>query len=266
MSTKIEWCANQDGSKGKTWNPITGCTKISPGCQNCYAERMAARLAGVAGYPTDNPFAITWHEDKLDLPTRWKMPQRIFPCSMSDIFHEDIPQYWQERVFEVMRRCSRHTFMVLTKRPQNILDPWKPGKEVVSAWPDNIWLGITAENQEWLAKRLSSRNIPKVSILWLSLEPLLGPVDLSPWSPWLDNVSSKNRISWVVIGCESGPRRRPCKLVWVKSIIDQCVAANVPVFVKQMDIGGRVSHDPAEWPEWARIREYPVPNTAGCGF
>jgi protein gp37 len=237
-TTKIEWTE-------VTWNSVTGCSKISPGCQNCYAERMAKRLAGRCGYDAKQPFQITSHERRYEEPFRWRDPRMVFVCSMGDLFHEDVPIGCQLGVYETISddRAQKHTFQVLTKRPENMAD--FHAAEVVGALP-NLWLGVTAENQEWADKRIPILLDIPAAVRFVSLEPLLGPVDLSPWvresvssidyfqrvGP--DRIGRKERLDWVIVGAESGPGRRLCDTRWVEDIVRQCHAAKVPVFVKQI--------------------------------
>jgi protein gp37 len=177
--TTIEWT-------DKTWNPITGCTKISPGCRNCYAERMAKRLAGRHGYPADEPFRVTFHPERLEEPLRWKKPQDVFVCSMGDLFHEDVPTGWVYHVFDVMAEARQHTFQILTKRPENIRGKLYEGRPRYMAATDylpNVWLGVSAEDQKRADER--SRWLLKVpaAVRLLSLEPLLGPVEIGLATP-----------------------------------------------------------------------------------
>jgi protein gp37 len=172
--TKIEWA-------DATWNPITGCTKISPGCANCYAEKMSKRLAGRCGYPADEPFKVTIHPDKIDEPLKWKKPRRVFVCSMSDLFHKDVPMSIITYVLRMARSREGHTFMILTKRPARMKEAIR---EMVSwgMWPvPNIWLGVTAENQEQADKRIPILLDTPAAVRFVSVEPMLGPVDLRPW-------------------------------------------------------------------------------------
>jgi protein gp37 len=227
---------------------------------------MAARLAGRYGYPADEPFRVTLHLDRLDEPLRWKKPRQIFVSSMGDLFHESVPFGFVE---EVWRRFTikRHSFLVLTKRPQRMLDfyrYWRDGPDF-EFWADNLWLGVTAENQNRAGERIPILlNIP-AAVRFVSVEPMLEPVDIERWLPisqsyrrWREHRGDRDRwIDWFIIGCESGPNRRPMKLEWVVDLVRQCKATGVPVFVKQIEVNGRVSHDPQEWPEELRVRELP---------
>jgi protein gp37 len=244
--TKIEWTE-------RTWNPITGCSKISEGCAHCYAERMAHRLRGRYGYPSDYPFRVTFHPDRLTEPLRWKKPTTIFVCSMGDIGHPDINEPDAKRVWKVMEEASWHRFLVLTKRPAELgglLHWWRYRPS------NHIWLGTTCENQ-WRADERIPELLATFAVhRWVSLEPLLEPIDITNY---LTNASgfASDALMGIVVGCESGPRRRPMQLEWAEDIVRQCREAQVPCFVKQLPINGRVSHDPAEWPEALRVRQLP---------
>ena len=200
-----------------TWNPVTGCTKISPGCKHCYAERMAFRLQAMGQPNYSNGFEPTLHEHALELPLRWKKPRMIFVNSMSDLFHRDVSVEFVHSVFEVMRRASGHTFQVLTKRSERLLE-LDPG----IAWPSNVWMGVSVENDDYTF-RIDHLMMSGARIKFLSLEPLLGPL------PKL----RLQGIDWVIVGGESGPGARPMAEEWVVGIRDQCVAAHVPFFFKQ---------------------------------
>lgn len=220
--TRIEWT-------DETWNPVTGCTKVSEGCDNCYAERMARRLAGRCGYDADSPFRVTLHENRLTEPAKWRKPRRVFVCSMGDLFHAGVWPGVQERIFQIMTMCHEHTFQVLTKRPEMMLGfarRWGDGKD----WPENIWLGVTAENQKRAHERIPLLLETPAKVKFVSCEPLLGPVNLM-------DVAGLGLagISWVIAGCESGPRRRPAKKRWFQDLRDQC-DGRVPFFLKQMEV------------------------------
>ena len=200
-----------------TWNPVTGCTKISQGCKNCYAERMAKRLKAMGSDRYRDGFRVTLHADLLDLPRRWKQPRTVFVNSMSDLFHEDIPEDYIARVFETMRACPQHTFQVLTKRAERLaaLAPRLP-------WPENVWMGVSVEDGRVVERIPSLQSVP-VAVRFLSLEPLIGPLEKLPLEG----------ISWVIVGGESGPRARPMRREWVNSILRQCRAAGAAFFFKQ---------------------------------
>lgn len=257
MATKIAWT-------DETWNPVTGCTKVSPGCANCYAERMAKRLASNAGvychYKYENFQVATW-EDRLYIPVHWKKPRRVFVCSMGDLFHKKVPWSFIKRVFETMEQTPQHIYQVLTKRAASMAEWCRHHPSPM----ENVWMGITAENQECLDNRLlhlvQARTVSPV--LFLSLEPLLGPINLGLFGTLPKDATGGrylqgyNVIQWVIVGCESGPGRRPMKLEWAIDIVNQCLDAQVPVFVKQIEIDGKVSHNPEEWPVGLRWQQFP---------
>ena len=206
----IEWT-------GATWNPVTGCTKISPGCKHCYAERLALRLQAMGQPNYANGFRVTLHESALEKPLHWKKPRAVFVNSMSDLFHKDVPLDFILRVFDVMSRASQHTYQILTKRSQRLLEldaelPWQP----------HIWMGVSVENADYTF-RIEHLRQTGAHVKFLSLEPLLGPL------PDLD----LHAIDWVIVGGESGPHTRPIRAEWVREIRDQCVDAGVPFFFKQ---------------------------------
>ncbi len=208
--SKIEWTE-------MTWNPVTGCTKVSAGCQHCYAERMAKRLQAMGVERYRNAFQLTLHEDLIELPLRWKRPRLVFVNSMSDLFHEDVPLDFIQRVFETMVRCPQHNFQVLTKRSRRL-------RELACRmpWPSNVWIGVTIEDASVVYRIHDLRAVP-AAIRFLSCEPLLEPLDNLP----LDG------IQWVIVGGESGPGARPMRPEWVESIMRQCRVADVPFFFKQ---------------------------------
>jgi len=212
MSThsSIEWTES-------TWNPLTGCTKVSTGCKHCYAERMARRLQAMGQPNYVHGFKLTLHEHALEAPLSWKKPQVVFVNSMSDLFHRDVPTEFIQQVFSVMRRASWHTFQVLTKRSERLA-------ELSSQidWPDNVWMGVSVETQDY-AFRIDHLRQTGARTRFLSLEPLLGPL------PRLD----LRGINWVIVGGESGPGARPLHEEWVLGIRDQCQIARVPFFFKQ---------------------------------
>lgn len=209
-TSKIEWTES-------TWNPLTGCTKISPGCKHCYAERMTLRLQAMGQPNYVNGFTLTLHEHVLELPLHWKTPQMIFVNSMSDLFHENVPVDFIQKVFSVMTTASWHTFQVLTKRSDRLLELDKQ-----LSWPENVWMGVSVENHDY-TYRIDHLRQTHARTKFLSLEPLLGPL------PYL-NLSS---IHWVIVGGESGPKARPMKKSWVLEIRDHCQKAKVPFFFKQ---------------------------------
>lgn len=212
--SSIEWT-------DATWNPVTGCSKVSPGCQHCYAERLAHRLKAM-GVPTyRNAFEVTLHPHVLDRPLHWRRPRRVFVNSMSDLFHEEVPEDFIRSVFSVMTRAPQHVFQILTKRADRLL-------EVASKlpWPSNVWQGVSVESAAYVWRIDRLRRVP-ATVRFLSIEPLLGPIPDLP----LDG------ISWVIVGGESGYGHRPADPDWVRILRDQCVTAHVPFFFKQW--GGR---------------------------
>jgi len=208
--SSIEWTES-------TWNPVTGCTKISPGCLNCYAERMAKRLQAMGQANYKNGFEVTRHPQNTRLPLKWGTNQTIFVNSMSDLFHESVPLEFILEVFETMEEASWHQFQVLTKRSERLLEL---GSKL--NWKKNIWMGVSVENENY-ASRIDHLRKTSAQIKFLSLEPLLGP---------LKNMNLSN-IDWVIVGGESGPGARPMKEEWVLDIRDQCVKAQIPFFFKQ---------------------------------
>ena len=255
MPTKIEWVRNSDGSQGETWNPVTGCTPVSTGCDNCYARRMAVRFCGRGSYPADEPFRVEIHPHRLDIPLHWKKPRMVFVCSMGDLFHDDVPKSFIGDVWNVMARCPQHMFQVLTKRPARISQALGPSgcgfyakTGPVPRPQPNVWLGVTAENQAAANERIPILLDCPAAVRFVSCEPLLERIGMRRCLSSLD---------WVIVGCETGPGRRPCKLGWVLNIVEQGRAWDVPVFVKKLEIDGKVAGDPADWPEDLRVREYP---------
>lgn len=212
MSTgsAIEWTQS-------TWNPLTGCTKISPGCKHCYAERMAYRLQAMGQPNYANGFNLTLHEHVLKAPLSWKKPQMVFVNSMSDLFHKDVPLDFVLRVFSVMKDASWHTFQVLTKRADRLLE-----LDPILEWTPNIWAGVSVERSDYRF-RIDHLRQTRAHTKFLSLEPLLGP---------LPNLNLDG-IHWVIVGGESGPGARPLQSEWVVDIRDQCLLAQVPFFFKQ---------------------------------
>lgn len=208
--SKIEWTDT-------TWNPVTGCTKVSHGCKNCYAERMAARLKAMRAEKYANGFKVTTHASIVNDPLKWKTPRRVFVNSMSDLFHEEVPAAFIESVFHTMNRAQKHVFQVLTKRPTRVVE-----LNDLLSWTRNIWLGTSIESMRWI-ERLDVLKQTSAQVKFLSLEPLLGPLP----SLQLDG------IDWVIVGGESGPGARPMQGAWVREIRDRCVANETPFFFKQ---------------------------------
>ena len=234
MPTKIDWC-------DEVWNPVTGCTKISPGCDHCYAERMAKRLAGRCGYLKNNPFKITLHPERLSIPLRWRKPRRIFVNSMGDLFHEQVATQWVDDVLEVIAACPHHTFMILTKRPKNIDEKLygikaTHGCRVLGGgdYLPNLWLGVTVENQMMADQRIPVLLRVPAAKRFVSIEPMLGPVEIPHLVRPYHRLpfSYPHWIDWVICGGETGPGARPMMSEWVESLRDQCVDAGVPFFFK----------------------------------
>ena len=265
--SKIEWTE-------ATWNPVVGCAKVSEGCRNCYAMRVAHRLAGMGQERYKNltvlrQSGVEWNgtvrtvPQALEIPLRWKRPRMIFVNSMSDLFHPDIPYEYIDQVFAVMALCRRHTLQVLTKQPEMMLkymervkalgDEWEtslsmPTKTKVTGIKlplPNVWLGVSVEDQKTADERIPILLKVPAAVRWLSMEPLLGPVDITSirrtTAGYMRPLDGRfNRIDWVVVGGESGPKARPMHPDWVRSLRDQCAAAGVPFFFKQ----------------WGDVREY----------
>lgn len=208
--SSIEWT-------NSTWNPVTGCTKISPGCKHCYAERMAMRLKAMGQKNYRNAFKLTLHPHAVEAPLKWKKPQLIFVNSMSDLFHKDVPIDFIRKLFDVMVEADWHRFQILTKRSGRLRELSKN-----LPWPENIWMGVSVENSDYVHRIDDLRKTP-AQVKFLSLEPLLGPM-----------LKLKlGKIDWVIVGGESGPGSRPMDENWVIDIRNQCLESNVPFFFKQ---------------------------------
>lgn len=220
-NTKIEWAT-------QVWNPVTGCSKISEGCANCYAEPFAKRLQAHPNsdikYKYRDGFKPTTHPEVLNQPYEWKKPQRVFVCSMADLFHADIHPTFLARVWDVMINNPQHIFMVLTKRPDNMLRFINQITEVGYRSNPNIWLGVTAENQTEADKRIPTLLATPAAIRFVSVEPMLSEIDIKPYI---------NALDWVICGGETGRKARPLHPSWVRSLRDRCYVAQVPFFFKQ---------------------------------
>ena len=227
-SSKIEWT-------DATWNPVTGCSKVSPGCDNCYMFTLYPRLRAMAvpGYDLA-PDRVQIMRERLFMPLSWKKPRRVFVNSMSDLFHPKVPFDFVSEVFLVMQEATRergHTFQVLTKRPGRAAAWWESAEELFpEGWPQNVWMGTSVENQKYAPRLTVLARLP-ANVRFVSAEPLLGPVDLSPWL-------NKGELDWIIVGGESGARARPMELDWARQIRDQALKADVPFFLKQL--GGKV--------------------------
>jgi protein gp37 len=233
MTSRIEWTES-------TWNPVTGCTKISAGCEHCYAERMAKRLHGMGQPRYRNGFQVTLHPDVLSYPLDWKRPQMVFVNSMSDLFHNEVPLRFIRRVFDVMQRAERHTFQVLTKRAERL--------ERLAAklpWPDNVWMGVTVESAEYLHRLDALCEVP-AAVRFVSFEPLLSGVTRADLTG----------IDWVIVGGESGPGARPMQPAWARDIRDRCMQPRIPFFFKQWGGFNKKAKgrelDGRTWDEWPR--------------
>jgi len=209
-NSHIEWTES-------TWNPITGCNKISPGCKFCYAERMAKRLKAMGSANYQNGFKLTLHDQVLELPLSWKKPRTIFVNSMSDLFHEKVPLDFIQKIFVVMAKANWHTFQILTKRSDRL-------KAIASKliWADNIWMGVSVENQDYTYRINDLRTVP-ATVRFLSIEPLIGKII---------KINLRG-IDWVIVGGESGPKSRTIEPDWVRIIRDKCVGQEIPFFFKQ---------------------------------
>lgn len=237
--TSIEWTQ-------LSWNPVTGCTKVSPGCENCYAERMALRLKAMGQPNYTNGFKLTIHDKMAEMPLSLRRPKSIFVNSMGDLFHENVPIVFIERIVDVIRRSWWHKFQVLTKRSKRLIEINK-----YIDWPDNLWVGVSVENKDYLwridhLRKLNTRN------KFISFEPLLGSLE----------TADINGINWVIVGGESGPKARPIDERWVMHIKDLCISLEIPFFFKQWGgvnkkrsgrlLGGRT------WDGLPRIIQYPL--------
>lgn len=212
--SSIEWT-------DATWNPVTGCTKISPGCDHCYAERFAERFRGVAGHPFEAGFDLTLRPERLAQPLSWRRPRMVFVNSMSDLFHKQVPTAFIDKVFDTMEAADWHTFQVLTKR-SSLMSRYLQKRYADRPPPGNVWLGVSVEDGARKSRVEHLRSAP-AAVRFLSVEPLIGPV----------GELNLQDIHWVIVGGESGPRARPVALEWVREVRDQCVAQQVPFFFKQ---------------------------------
>lgn len=213
-STTIEWT-------DATWNPTSGCTKVSPGCDNCYASRFAERFRGVKGHYYENGFDLTLRPNMLNRPLAWIAPRRIFVNSMSDLFHADVPDEYIDRVFDLMDGLDRHVFQVLTKRPER-MRRYLRKRYLLAPAPKHVWLGVSVESNEfaWRANMLRESN---ATVRFLSVEPILGPIDRV----------ALDAIDWVIVGGESGPGYRSADPQWIRDVRDRCLDAGISFFFKQ---------------------------------
>lgn len=258
--TTIQWT-------DETWNPTTGCSRVSEGCRNCYIERTPPFR--MAGRKLGDPVRL--HPDRLDAPLHWKKPRRVFVNSLSDLFHEDVPYEFIRTIIDTTCAAPQHTFQVLTKRPQRMLCMVRSVfKELCIQPPCNLWLGVSVEDQQTADERIPILLQVPAAVRFLSVEPLLAPVDLSHLTCGGCGTRSRrnlpadaidccpegeNALDWVIVGGESGPKARPCDLAWIRSIVEQCKTAKVPCFVKQLgdyvldrNDAGFDGEMPTDWP------------------
>jgi protein gp37 len=257
----------------ETWSPITGCS--GKGCKaHCWAREMVRRFPDIHGTenewewldPCPIPFTKPqFHADRLDKPTHWKRPRRVGVCFMGDWMDDQVQCGWIDRILDMICFNARHQFFTLTKQPQNLEKkiyshcPESPARELGGGdYLPNLWNGVSITDQED-ADRMIPDLLKVPGKRWVSYEPMLGPVDFSDYLPieTIGGVELENWPSWIVLGCESGPKRRSCDPQWMLDVVRQCKAAGVPVYVKQVDMGKRVRHNPQEWPEELRVRELP---------
>ena len=227
FESSIEWTES-------TWNPVTGCTKVSPGCKHCYAETFAERWRGIPNHPYEQGFDLKLWPKRVTMPLTWKEPRTIFVNSMSDLFHKDVPDTFVARVFDTMTRAHWHNFQLLTKRAERFaqwsLQNYHGAGETIKGkklWPKNVWAGVSVESQDYVDRIEHLIQIP-ADIRFLSVEPLLGPIKIK--APLL------RQIHWVIVGGESGPKARPMTPDWARDVRDQCVEAKVPFFFKQWGV------------------------------
>lgn len=244
--SKIQWTE-------QTWNPTTGCTKVSQGCKNCYAEVMHKRLNAMGLHKYSEPFRVVQtHQAELQKPYKWKKPRMIFVNSMSDLFHKDVPLEFIQKVFEVMSSLPRHTFQVLTKRHERLLEIHERLN-----WTENIWMGVSAEDQATADSRIPALLATNAKMKWVSFEPMIGAIQISDQTAYA--------LNWAVLGGESGYKARPCKLEWLCTLSEVFVRRSTPVFIKQlgtvtakeMKLSDKKGGDISEFPKQLAIRQYP---------
>lgn len=285
VDSKIEWC-------DATWNPISGCTKVSDGCTHCYAETFAERWRGTRGHHFENGFDLTLRPERLEQPLHWKRPRRIFVNSMSDLFHQAVPDRFIAEVFAVMATARQHTYLVLTKRHGRMRSLLNSNEFRLTAMglaaardeyrrspifpQSHIWLGVSVEDQHWADIRIPALLDTPAAVRFVSAEPLLGPVDLTycagidalrpDWTggPGGGMGAPHPLLDWVIAGGESGPGARPCDLAWLRSLALQCERAQIPYFCKQLgsalgrQLGaGSKGGDWSAWPEDLKVRQFP---------
>ena len=246
----------------KTWNPVTGCTKVSQGCKHCYAESIANRMWATQYKPNADGSArkftdVRCHEDRLTQPLSWRKPALVFVNSMSDLFHEDVPDDFIGAVFAVMLRTPQHTYQILTKRPERMVAWFRDfyANQIPSL---NVWLGVSVEDQANADKRIPLLLQTPAHVRFISAEPLLGPVDLADymWGYSGDDIAPRHALNWVIVGGESGAHFRPMNTAWAEDIVETCRAAGVACFVKQMG-GHRPGTELESLPPALRVRQWP---------
>ena len=230
-----------------TWNPFQGCRKVSEGCKNCYMFRDKKR------YGQDASVVVRSKPATFNKPLHWKDPAKVFVCSWSDFFIEEADE-WRAEAYDIMQQTPYLTYLLLTKRAENIASRWNGSQSLAK----NIWLGVTAENQKQADWRIPHIVQSTAIKKFVSIEPMLEPIDLEQAACPFNCSRCIEGIDWVIVGAESGPDRRPCKIEWIRDIVKQCKAARIPVFVKQLHIDGKVSGNMEEWPKDLRIQEFPV--------
>lgn len=252
MPSTIEWT-------DETWNPVTGCTKVSQGCKHCYAETIAKRFWGERDFTE-----VRMHSDRLDKPLRWRKPRMVFVNSMSDLFHEDVPDQFIYDILNTIRNSERHTFQILTKRPERMQEVLKPH---MGRWPlRNVWLGVSVENQETADARIPLLLDTPAAVRFISYKPALGPVDLSEYlSPFYAGIRNggvyerddRTTLDWIICGGESGPGARPMDPAWARTVRDDCFAEDTPFFMKQMARKAPIPED-LQIREWPKAKKAPA--------
>jgi protein gp37 len=254
MGTNIEWTET-------TWSPVIGCHKLTDGCKNCYAIDMARRLSNIGTTRSDyaNIYSQQIHDwngkvlfrrQELEKPEKWKKPRMVFVCSMSDIFYDRVETSWIEEIFLTMADNPKHTFQILTKRAHRMWYFFHYFSEKYKMFPENIWLGVTIENQKELIERLPYLKAVYPTVRFVSFEPLLGDVTV----PWADCCF----IDWWIIGPETGSKRRKCDNEWIKKLVLQAEYVQKKVFVKKIEVNGKISGDIDQFPRLLKSREYPI--------
>lgn len=242
----------------KSWNPISGCTPVSEACEHCWAAAYAKRFWG------DRKFSdIRFHPERLDLPLHWQNPQQIFVCSISDLFHKKNRMEWVRKIFDIIYRYKQHTFFILTKRPARMMEEIACQIQALMKINgfDNLWLGVSAENQKHEDRIRDLLQIPATN-RFISIEPMLGKIDIYDYLiyPHLPDGKiplEENKLDWVILGCETGPGARLCKVEDMIDVANQCKAASVPLWVKAVPINGRPCHDIIKFPKELKRRELP---------